>query len=116
VANTKVLVMGATFKENVTDIRNSKVVDVIKELQSYSVNVEVYDPNADNEEFEHEYQVSLVNNPNNEYDAVVVAVNHDQFTSYSEDAFMKMMKPDGILVDIKGDLRNKIKNLTYWSL
>jgi UDP-N-acetyl-D-galactosamine dehydrogenase len=62
--------MGATFKENVTDIRNSKVVDVIKELQTYSVNVEVYDPNADNEEFEHEYGVSLPNNPNNEYDAV----------------------------------------------
>ncbi len=116
VANTKVLVMGATFKENVTDIRNSKVVDVIKELQSYSVNVEVYDPNADNEEFEHEYQVSLVSNPNNEYDAVVVAVNHDQFTNYTEAAFINMMKPDGILVDIKGDLRNKIKHLSYWSL
>lgn len=47
---------------------------------------------------------------------MVVAVNHDQFTNYTEDAFVKMMKPDGILVDIKGDLRNKIKNLSYWSL
>lgn len=116
VANTKVLVMGATFKENVTDIRNSKVVDVIKELQSYSVNVEVYDPNADNEEFEHEYSVSLVSNPNNDYDAVIVAVNHDQFTNYSEDTFVNMMKPDGVLVDIKGDLRKKITKLSYWSL
>jgi UDP-N-acetyl-D-mannosaminuronate dehydrogenase len=59
------------------------VVDVIKELQTYSVNVEVYDPYADNEEFEHEYGVSLVKNPNNEYDAVIVAVNHDQFTNYT---------------------------------
>lgn len=116
VATTKVLVMGATFKENVSDIRNSKVVDVIKELQSYSVNVEVYDPYADNEEFEHEYSVSLVNSFDKEYDAVLVAVNHDQFASYDENFFKSILKSDGIIVDIKGDLRKKIKNISYWSL
>jgi UDP-N-acetyl-D-galactosamine dehydrogenase len=116
VATTKVLVMGATFKENVSDIRNSKVVDVIKELQSYSVNVEVYDPYADNEEFEHEYSVSLVNSFDKEYDAVVVAVNHDQFASYDENFFRSILKSDGIIVDIKGDLRKKINNISYWSL
>jgi UDP-N-acetyl-D-galactosamine dehydrogenase len=116
VVHTKVLVMGATFKENVTDIRNSKVVDVIKELQNYSVNVEVFDPYADNEEFEHEYGVSLINHPSNDYDAVVVAVNHDQFASYDEAFFKSILKADGIVVDVKGDLRKKLKNLSYWSL
>lgn len=116
VVHTKVLVMGATFKENVTDIRNSKVVDVIKELQNYSVNVEVFDPYADNEEFEHEYGVSLISHPSNDYDAVVVAVNHDQFASYDEPFFKSILKADGIVVDVKGDLRKKLKNLSYWSL
>jgi UDP-N-acetyl-D-galactosamine dehydrogenase len=116
VVHTKVLVMGATFKENVTDIRNSKVVDVNKELQNYSVNVEVFDPYADNEEFEHEYGVSLINHPSNDYDAVVVAVNHDQFASYDEPFFKSILKADGIVVDVKGDLRKKLKNLSYWSL
>ncbi len=116
VAHTRVLVMGATFKENVTDIRNSKVVDVIKELQTYSVNVEVFDPYADNEEFEHEYGVSLVSEVAKGYDAVIVAVNHDQFASYDEPFFRSIIKEDGIIVDVKGDLRKKLKGLSYWSL
>lgn len=116
VAHTRVLVMGATFKENVTDIRNSKVVDVIKELQTYSVNVEVFDPNADNEEFVHEYGVSLTKEVGKEYDAVIVAVNHDQFATYDEAFFRSILRTDGIIVDVKGDLRRKIGNLNYWSL
>lgn len=116
VAHTRVLVMGATFKENVTDIRNSKVVDVIKELQTYSVNVEVFDPYADNEEFVHEYGVALTKEVGKEYDAVIVAVNHDQFASYDETFFNSILKADGIVVDVKGDLRKKIGHLNYWSL
>jgi UDP-N-acetyl-D-galactosamine dehydrogenase len=116
VAHTRVLVMGATFKENVTDIRNSKVVDVIKELQTYSVNVDVFDPYADNDEFEHEYGVSLISEVGTGYDAVIVAVNHDQFSSYDESFFKSIIKEDGIVVDVKGDLRKKIKGLSYWSL
>jgi UDP-N-acetyl-D-galactosamine dehydrogenase len=116
ISSSKVLVMGATFKENVTDIRNSKVVDVIKELLSYSVNVEVFDPYADNAEFEHEYGVSLTKEVGKDYDAVIIAVNHDQFATYDEKFFLSILKPDGIVADVKGELRNKIKHLRYWSL
>ena len=116
VAHTKVLVMGATFKENVSDIRNSKVVDVIKALKDFSVQVEVTDPYADNEEFHHEYGIDLIQNIANDYDAVIVAVNHDKFASYDESYFKSILKADGIVVDIKGDKRNSIKELRYWSL
>lgn len=113
---TKVLVVGATFKENVSDIRNSKVVDVIEELKRYSVQTEVTDPLADAEEFLHEYGITLRTDFGTDYDAVIVAVNHDQFSTLNDEFFGKILKPDGIVVDVKGDLRNKIKNFSYWSL
>ncbi|HWB64105.1 MAG TPA: nucleotide sugar dehydrogenase [Chitinophagales bacterium] len=116
VAHTKVLVMGATFKENVSDIRNSKIVDVITELSRYSVQTEVTDPLADAEEFKHEYGITLRKDYGNDYDAVVVAVNHDQFSNLDDNFFKGILKPDGIVVDVKGDLRKKIKTLSYWSL
>lgn len=116
IAHTKVLVMGATFKENVSDIRNSKVVDVIKALKDFSVQVEVTDPYADNEEFHHEYGIDFTKHIANDYDAVIVAVNHDKFAGCDEAYFQSILKPDGILVDIKGDKRKQIKSLKYWSL
>ena len=113
---TKVLVVGATFKENVSDIRNSKVVDVIEELKKYSVQTEVTDPLADAEEFMHEYGITLRKDFGKDYDAVVVAVNHDQFSTLDDEFFAGILKPDGIVVDVKGELRNKIKKFSYWSL
>ncbi len=118
ILDTKVLVMGATFKENVSDIRNSKVADLISELVSYGVNVDVVDPLAKNEEIKNEYDFELQKNPGVNYDAVIVAVNHDQYIDYDENYFKSLMKnvENGILIDIKGIYRNKIKDLTYWSL
>ncbi len=118
ILDTKVLVMGATFKENVTDIRNSKVADLISELQSYGVAVDVTDPYADGKEVEEEYGFSLVDQFDHNYDAVVVAVNHDKYLDYTEEDFKKILKDNenGILIDIKGIYRNKINELTYWSL
>jgi UDP-N-acetyl-D-glucosamine/UDP-N-acetyl-D-galactosamine dehydrogenase len=116
VSKSKVLVMGATFKENVEDIRNSKVADVIKELKSYGVNVEVTDPKADSKELKHEYGFELVKTPARDYDAVIVAVNHKEYLNLSEIDFQSMMNKDGLLVDIKGAYKNKIKSLAYWSL
>ncbi|MFN8310302.1 MAG: nucleotide sugar dehydrogenase [Chitinophagales bacterium] len=113
---TRVLVMGATFKENVSDIRNSKVVDVIGELKKYSVIVEVTDPYADAEEFHEEYGIHLNKEYGSDYDAVIVAVNHDQFSNLDDAFFAKILKKDGIVVDVKGDIRNKVKNYSYWSL
>lgn len=117
IMDARVLVMGATFKEDVSDIRNSKVCDVIRELESFAVNVEVIDPHADSNELMHEYGYGLVDEAKGPYDAVIVAVNHAPYLDLTEDDFMKLM-PDGkgVLVDIKGLYKDKINNLVYWSL
>jgi UDP-N-acetyl-D-galactosamine dehydrogenase len=115
-ADARVLVMGATFKENVTDIRNSKVADVVKELQSFSCHVDVTDPHADSDEVKHEYGYALVNEMKGPYDAIIVAVNHAEYAGKDEAWFKGMLKPKGVLVDLKGVFRKKIKDLIYWSL
>ena len=112
----RVLVMGATFKEDVSDIRNSKVVDVINELKSFSCHVEVVDPHADSDELFHEYGFELVEKSNGKYHAVVVAVNHQEYVGLSEDDFRGLMSENGLLVDVKGIYRNRIKKLNYWTL
>jgi UDP-N-acetyl-D-galactosamine dehydrogenase len=112
-----VLVMGATFKENVSDIRNSRVIDVIRELQSFQINVDVVDPHANSQELEHEYGVALCKEVRQDYDAIIVAVNHDEFAAFNEAYFKALLKDGkGILVDVKGSYRNQIQDLTYWSL
>ena len=117
VSGARVLVMGATFKENVSDIRNSKVSDVINELKSFTVDVDVVDPYASSKELQHEYGFGLIEKPNNDYDAIVVAVIHDDYISLTEEDLQKMLKDDkGLIVDIKGIFRGKIKNTQYWSL
>lgn len=115
--NSKVLIMGFTFKENVSDIRNTKVADIVKELISYSVKVDIIDPLANNEEVKEEYGLSLINKPKQKgYDAIIVAVNHKQYTALTENDFQKLLKPKGLLVDVKGIYKNKIKKINYWSL
>ncbi len=111
-----VLVMGATFKENVSDIRNSKVADVVKELRSFSVKVEIADPYASSDELMHEYGFGLTENIGKNYAAVIVAVNHKEYLGYDEAFFKSILSPKGILVDVKGIYRNKVKNIPYWSL
>lgn len=112
----KVLVMGATFKEDVEDIRNSKVADVISEFKSYGVNVDVTDPRADSDELKHEYGFELTKEPGSDYDAIIIAVHHSEYRGLKEEDFMKMAKPDALIVDLKGIYRNSIKTLRYWSL
>jgi len=116
VSASRVLIMGATFKENVSDIRNSKVADIVNELKNYSVTVEVVDPHADGEELQHEYGFGLVPKPNGMYDAIIVAVNHKEYLSLDENYFKTIMNSGGIIVDVKGIFRNKIKIFTYWGL
>jgi UDP-N-acetyl-D-glucosamine/UDP-N-acetyl-D-galactosamine dehydrogenase len=112
-----VLVMGATFKEDVSDIRNSKVADIIKELKSYSVNVEVIDPHASSDELMHEYGFGLTTlNTTKKYEAVIVAVNHKEYKTLDEAYFKNLLSDNGVLVDLKGMYRHCIKELTYWSL
>lgn len=116
VIDSRVLIMGATFKENVSDIRNSKIIDVAREIESFSCQVEIVDPHADNEEYKNEYGHELVSAPTGKYDAVIVAVNHTEYLSFTEDYFKELLTEKGIFVDIKGIYRNKFPNLDYWSL
>ena len=116
VKDARVLVMGATFKENVSDIRNSKVADVVKELQGYSLNVEVTDPYADSAELNHEYGFGLVEKPSGQYDAVIVTVPHQDYAAYDDAFFASITKPYAMIADLKGTYRNRINTRTYWSL
>ena len=115
VKSAKVLVMGATFKENVSDIRNSKVADVVKELKSFFLNVDVVDPHADGDEMEQEYGFGLVDNIGKDYDAVIVSVCHEPYADLNEAYFASITKPDAIIADLKGMFRGKINNRKYWS-
>jgi UDP-N-acetyl-D-galactosamine dehydrogenase len=116
VLNSKVLVLGATFKENVSDIRNSKVADVVNELKSYGIQVEIIDPYASSEELEKEYGFALCKQPGNDYAAIVVAVAHSEYSNLTEEYFHSHTDTKGIVMDVKGIYRNKIKNITYMSL
>jgi len=116
VKEAKVLVMGATFKENVSDIRNSKVADIIKELKSYSLNVHVTDPHADSNELKHEYGFELTGNLASDYDAIIITVPHTAYLNMDDKAFAGITKSHGMVADLKGIYRGKISSRNYWSL
>lgn len=116
-SKVKVLVMGVTFKENVEDIRNSKVADLIRELKSYGLNVECIDPLADAKEFEHEYNLTLNEKAAGTYDAVVLAVSHTEYISKGTELVSSLLNKQGILIDIKGIYRKNTTSFpNYWSL
>jgi len=115
ISKSKVLIMGATFKEDVSDIRNSKVSDIVKELKSFGVKVEIVDPHAKNEELKHEYGFGL-SKLGKGYDGVIVAVNHQEYKKLDEKYFKSILSNKGVLVDVKGIYRHHIKGITYWSL
>jgi UDP-N-acetyl-D-galactosamine dehydrogenase len=116
ILNSKVLVMGVTFKEDVSDLRNSKVADLINELGSYGVLVEVTDPYASAKEVKKEYGFMLTEDIADDYNAVIVAVSHKDYMKFDESYFKSITTNNAILVDLKGIYRNKIKELSYWSL
>lgn len=115
ISKARVLVLGATFKEDVQDIRNSRIADVVHELKSFSVSVDVNDPYASSEELKKEYGFELSEIGKN-YDAVIIAVNHKPYLNLTEDYFAEILTKNGVVVDVKGIYRNKIKKLGYWSL
>jgi UDP-N-acetyl-D-galactosamine dehydrogenase len=116
IRESKVLVMGATFKENVSDIRNSKVADVVKELQSYSLLVDVVDPYASSEELMHEYGFGLKAEIGEAYDAVIVTVPHEPYKKLDDAYFSSITKNNAMVADLKGIYRGKINQRQYWSL
>ena len=105
VAESRILIMGLTFKENCPDLRNTKVVDIISELEDYGVSVDVYDPWVDTEEAEEVYQISLVPRlPQAHYDGIILAVAHDEFCNMSIEDMKRAAKPASILFDVKNIL------------
>lgn len=111
----KVLVMGITFKEDVSDIRNSKVVDMIKELMSYSLNVHVVDPWASANEVAHEYGISMIDAPVGKYDAVVIAVGHKEYRLLNKVDLEQLSNGEVLLFDIKG-VKSQDDGDFYWKL
>ncbi|WP_026609546.1 Vi polysaccharide biosynthesis UDP-N-acetylglucosamine C-6 dehydrogenase TviB [Methylocaldum szegediense] len=102
VCQANILIMGLTFKENCPDIRNTRVTDIIKELESYNARVDVYDPWANPEEVHDEYGIDLVQElPTGKYDAVVIAVAHREFKAMGPQAIRALAKPQGVLFDVK---------------
>jgi len=115
VTKARVLIMGTTFKENVSDIRNSKVADVVKELKSFSLNVDVVDAHASSEELNHEYGYGLTP-ATGKYDAVILAVCHDDYKNITENYLVEITQPHALFADLKGMYKGKISKLKYWSL
>ena len=120
-----VLVLGLTFKENVPDIRNTRVADVIAELRDYDLKVDAYDPRATPSEVEDEMGFRMIDDPftsTSRYDAVVLAVPHDEFRSRAVDDFVGLLRADhgaGVLVDVRGMLDRasvEARGVAYWRL
>jgi UDP-N-acetyl-D-galactosamine dehydrogenase len=99
----RVLVLGFTFKENCPDIRNTRVIDVVRELSAYGVDVDVHDPSADPQEAEAEYGIKLQTDPQaGAYQGVVLAVAHEQFRAQGSEAIRRFAAPGGVFFDVKG--------------
>lgn len=102
VEGAKVLVLGLSFKENCPDIRNTKIIDIVNELTEYNIVADVYDPWVDASEAQHEYGINPVKNvEQGQYDAVILAVAHDQFKAMGAEALRALGKPAHILYDLK---------------
>ena len=109
ISESRILVLGVTFKENCPDVRNTKVVDVVHEFEEFSSEVVVYDPWADKAEVKHEYKIDIINSlnevPNVKFDAIVLAVAHNEFLELD---FNELKNGNAVLFDIKGVLPKEI--------
>ncbi len=116
VLNSRILIMGITFKEDVSDIRNSKIADVISELQSYGIKVEVVDTMADVEEVKHEYGIDMATQITGLYDAIILAVAHKGYSNLEEKFFTDHLTPSGVFFDVKGLFQGLSEKVKYLSL
>ncbi len=114
--HSRALIMGVTFKENVKDIRNSKVFDLIRALRRYGLTVDAMDPMADPEEVLREYHEKLIDEPQPPYELVILAVPHEAYRNLPLEFFQTLLRPEGVFVDIKGIYRHQPIPFTYWTL
>ncbi len=102
ISQSRVLVMGLTFKENCPDLRNTRVIDVVREMEDYGIKVDIYDPLSSAEEAEVEYNIAPISGPiDNAYDGIIIAVAHDEFRNMGADSIRKLCKQNGIIYDLK---------------
>ncbi len=116
ILGARALIFGVTFKENVSDIRNSKVIDIVNELRDYGVEVDVVDPRAESTEVAREYGFPLLPQPTSGYDVVILAVAHREYLNWDEAYIASLGDAELLFVDLKGLYRKQIRNLSYWSL
>lgn len=114
--DSRILVMGITFKENVHDIRNSKVADLVTELRSFGLNVDVTDPKVAEADVQHEYGFGLDDPSGKKYDAIILAVPHREYIQLPVQYFEEIAVKDCVFIDIKGAFRSRMPNMHYWSL
>ena len=106
IRNSKILILGITFKENCPDVRNTKVVDVVTSLKSYGADITIYDPWASPTKVMHEYQLEMTNTlPEEVYDAIVLTVSHNEFLDLN---LRSMLSKNGVIYDVKGILKVKV--------
>ena len=102
VEKANILIMGLTFKENCPDYRNTRVIDLVKEFKNFSCNVDVYDPWVNKDQVTKEYSIQLIDKPIKEnYEAIIIAVKHDEFKALTEGQFRAFGKTNHVLYDIK---------------
>jgi UDP-N-acetyl-D-galactosamine dehydrogenase len=116
VNNARVLVKGVTFKEDVSDIRNSKIIDTVKEIQAFNIKVDVVDPFAEPEEVHEEYGLELASGTGRDYDAVLIATAHEPYRNLAPQDFYDLTRPSGLIADLKGLFKGRITERDYWSL
>jgi UDP-N-acetyl-D-glucosamine/UDP-N-acetyl-D-galactosamine dehydrogenase len=116
VKEAKVLVMGTTFKEDVSDIRNSKVANIINHIKSHFINVDVVDPHANSDELHEEYGYALTKDLSDIYDVIIIAVAHKDYYKLNAEYFNSISNKSALIIDLKGIYRNKIQSRSYWSL
>jgi UDP-N-acetyl-D-galactosamine dehydrogenase len=116
IGQARALVLGATFKEDVSDIRNSKVVDVIHELENYGIHVDTIDPYASASEFQHEYGLPLAKEARGPYQLIVGAVSHKEYLQKPASWLSSLGDHTCLLVDLKGAYKDKVPEFEYWSL
>jgi UDP-N-acetyl-D-galactosamine dehydrogenase len=104
IVDARVLVLGFAFKENCPDLRNTRVIDIVRELESSAAKVDVYDPWVDPAEAAHAYRVRMVEEPGEGYDAIIVAVAHRQFRELGEARIRALGKPGAVIYDVKSVL------------
>ncbi len=107
IAGARALIMGIAFKENCPDIRNTKVVDIYNELTQFGISVDIYDPLADYTEVKNEYNLEILNSPDDKivYDAIIIAVAHNEFMNFD---YLKYKQSNGVIFDTKACLKRDI--------